>query len=98
MAGWRYELFVGVQKQEVIGRLFSQADGFGSVLAEVAPRPLVQFAGQIFQKGANDVLRAVARASVDDALGIDVGKSGAEASLDDMRFVFHDHCQANSRS
>src|SRR5262245_57964823 len=40
---------VCVTEEEVISFTFRKSDGFGSILAEVHPRPLMQFAGSIGQ-------------------------------------------------
>jgi hypothetical protein len=81
------------------GFALGEGDRLRAVVPEVAPGPLVQLAGNapLLHEPADLLLRAVARARVDDHPVIDVGRDAFDEFVNDVRLVAHDHVQADGR-
>ena len=73
-----------------------QGQRFRAVLRTVLPRPLVQSAGDPRQVGANDVLGAIAGASVHNHPMVDQRQDTVQTATDHRRLVFDNHAKANA--
>ena len=88
---------VGVEHPHVVGAPTGQLQRLASIVAEVAPRPLVDVAGDACRRHflADHVDRRVGRACVDDRVGVELAGERPDRLADDVVLVADDHRQAN---
>ncbi len=89
------ERVVRIDDQRISAERTRERERFGSIVSEVLPWALVQFAGHILQVFANDVLRTVGRTGVDDYPVVDDRTHRIQAATDHRRLVLDDHVQAD---
>ena len=91
------EEVVGVEHPHVVGAPLGQLQRLASIVAEVAPRPLVDLAGDAYRRHflANHVDRRVCRARVDDRVGVELAGERPDRLADDVFLVANDHRQAH---
>ena len=91
--------FIGVDEEQVVDRAqFAQrqVQRLVAVVFEMAPRPIVQAAGQAVQVLPHQVGGAVGRPGVHDDPLVDEAPQRREAAPDDRRLVLDDHVQADA--
>ena len=90
---------VGVDYPDVVGASGGKIQGLGSVVAEILPRAVDEFAGdsQAGHMCADDILGAVVGSGVDDGPGRNIGGDAVQHLMDDVGFVADDHVQTDRR-
>ena len=89
---------VGVDEQQVVGAVSRELEQLAAVVAEVVPRPVVQFARKSRQDPFDDLGRAVARPGIADRPRVDQRKHRAQAALDHRGLVANDHREPDPRA
>jgi hypothetical protein len=94
-----HDQVVGIQHQGVVGFAFAERERLATVVAEVPPRPLVQFARDPERRHvvSDQLLRSVGRAGVDDHPGVDERRDAVQQFAHDVGLVADDEVEADRR-